>query len=96
MFNDEFEWDDAKAEQNWVKHGVDFLWTTQAFRDACAIEWFDTREHYGEERVNMLANIEGIIVHVTYVEVETRVRIISARRATRHEKDRYFRENAID
>lgn len=37
---------------------------------------------------------EGVILHVTYVERGERTRIISARRAERHEQDDYYRENA--
>ena len=37
---------------------------------------------------------EGVILHVTYTERGKRIRIISARRAERHEQDRYYRQNA--
>jgi uncharacterized DUF497 family protein len=37
---------------------------------------------------------EGVILHVTYAERSERIRIISARRAERHEQDDYYRENA--
>jgi uncharacterized protein len=37
---------------------------------------------------------EGVILHVTYTERGEPIRIISARRATRHEQDDYHRENA--
>ena len=37
---------------------------------------------------------EGVILHVTYTERGQRIRIISARRAERHEQDDYYRQNA--
>jgi uncharacterized DUF497 family protein len=37
---------------------------------------------------------DGLILHVTYTERSTRIRIISARRAERHEQDEYHRQNA--
>jgi len=51
-------------------------------------------EAYGEERWNLLGMCEGVILHVTYTERGERIRIISARRAERHEQDGYYRQNA--
>jgi hypothetical protein len=87
------EWDDAKAAENWRRHGVTFQQGAKALRDPFAIEWIDDREDYGEERINLLGMREGVILHVTYAERSQRTRIISARRATRHEQDHYYRKN---
>jgi uncharacterized DUF497 family protein len=38
MDDDTFEWDDAKAESNYRKHGVDFETATETFADPFAIE----------------------------------------------------------
>jgi uncharacterized protein len=94
MQDDEFEWDDAKAIANWHAHGVSFSHAIKAFRDRFAVERFDDREDYDEERINLLGMCEGVILHVTYTERSERIRIISARRAERHEQDDYYRENA--
>ena len=64
------------------------------FRDPFALEWIDDREDYGEERINLLGRCEGVLLHVTYTERGERIRLISARRAERHEQDDYYRENA--
>ena len=90
----EFEWDDVKAASNLRDHGVGFPQATDAFRDPFAVEWIDDREAYGEERINLLGMCEGVILHVTYTERGERTRIISARRAERHEQDDYYRQNA--
>jgi uncharacterized DUF497 family protein len=37
---------------------------------------------------------DSVILHVTYTERGERIRIISARRAERHEQDHYYRENS--
>lgn len=37
---------------------------------------------------------EDALLHVTYTERGERIRLISARRAERHEQDNYYRENA--
>ena len=42
----------------------------------------------------MLAVRGGVILHVTYAERRGRIRIISARRAVRHEEEDYYRENS--
>jgi uncharacterized protein len=93
MDDDALEWDDAKAAENWRRHGVSFQQGAKALRDPFAVEWIDDREDYGEERINLLGMCEGVILHVTYTERGERTRIISGRRATRHEQDHY-RETA--
>jgi uncharacterized DUF497 family protein len=94
MRDDEFEWDDAKAAANWRDHGVAFHDAIKAFRDRFAVERFDDRADYGEERINLLGMCQGVLLHVTYTERGERIRIISARRAVKHEQDDYYRENA--
>jgi hypothetical protein len=89
-----FEWDADKAASNLRAHGVAFDRAAAAFGDAFAIEWLDERETYGEERVNLLGMSEGVVLHVTYTARGESIRIISARRAERHEQDYYFRENS--
>lgn len=90
----DFEWDDAKAAANFRKHGVTFEQAAYAFRDPFAVEWIDERAAYGEERVILLGMSGGQILSVLYTERGERLRIISARRATKHEKDNYYRQNA--
>lgn len=89
----EFEWDDDKASANFAKHGVSFETAAQAFRDTHALEFEDDRENYGEERRILLGMTDGTVLTVVFVERgEELIRIISARRATKNEQDRYFRQ----
>jgi uncharacterized protein len=90
----EFEWDDDKAAANWRGCGVRFEQGARACLDLFAVELIDDREDYGEERINLLGMCDGAILHVTYTERGNRLRLISVRRAERHEQDYYFRENA--
>jgi uncharacterized DUF497 family protein len=90
-----FEWDDDKATLNWRKHGVAFPQAVSAFRDPFALEWIDDREDYDEERLNLLGRCEDVLLHLTYTERGERIRLISARRAERHEQDYYYRENVF-
>jgi len=90
----DFEWDEEKAAANRRAHGVAFREAVAAFRDPFAVEHIDDREDYGEERVFLVGMCAGVLVHVTYTERADRIRIISARRAVRHEQDDYYRENS--
>jgi uncharacterized protein len=92
--NDALEWDDAKSRENWRRHGVSFQQGAKALRDAFAVEWIDDRGTTARSASTCLEYAEGVILHVTYTERRERTRIISARRATRHEQGHYYRENA--
>ena len=89
----EFEWDPQKAEDNLRKHDISFELAAIAFRDPFAVEEIDNREDYGEERIAATAFAHGKLLRICYVEREYRIRIISARRATRDEQDHYYRQN---
>jgi len=91
----DFEWHKAKAEANFRRHGVSFDLATTVFRDPFAVERLDDREEHGEERFVIIGMAEGrVLLFVAYTERDERIRIISARRATRYEQDDYFRQNA--
>lgn len=89
----DFDWDEAKAAENYAKHGVSFETASLVFKDPFAIERLDDREDYGEDRFILIGLGEGAVLTVVYTERSDRVRIISARQATRHEQDDYFVEN---
>lgn len=95
MESDVFEWDDAKAASNYRKHGVHFLAAKAAFADAFGVEEFVGVEG-GEERLKLIGFAGSALVVVIFTERGVRIRIISARYATRKEHDRYYRENAQD
>jgi uncharacterized DUF497 family protein len=73
---------------------VTFAQAVYAFRDPFAVEWIDDRATYGEERIVLLGSVGGQILSIVYTERGERLRIISARRATKYEKDHYYRQNA--
>lgn len=90
-----FEWDEAKAKSNFRAHGVSFELAKTVFEDAFAVDRIDNREAYGEERFVIIGMAEGqVLLFVAYTERGERTRIISARRATKHEQDFYFQQNA--
>jgi len=91
--SESFEWDEAKAGENYAKHGVSFETAIKVFSDPFGIERLDDREDYGEARFILIGTAEEAVITVVYTERDGRLRIISARRATRHEQDDYFIEN---
>ena len=96
------EWDPAKSESNKTKHGIAFERAQLVFDDPCCVT-FPERAVDGEERwhaIGLIADIVIIVVVHTYRVEESGgrseevVRIISARRATRREREIYA--EAID
>lgn len=90
----EFEWDRKKAEKNQKKHGVDFVEASTVFTDPLELTISDPDHSTGEFRFLSIgrSNIGDLLV-VSYTEQEeNRIRIISARRATKSEK-KYYEQN---
>jgi uncharacterized DUF497 family protein len=83
-----FEWDPGKAKSNAAKHAIDFADCGAVFYDDHAITIDD--EHPNEDRfVTIGSDSLGRVVAVAYCWRGDRIRIISARRATRHERAQY-------
>lgn len=84
----EFEWDSQKAISNLKKHGVDFAEAVAVLEDEMAITIPD--DHPDEERfITIGIDSRGRILVVVYTWCETRIRIISARKATAKEIRQY-------
>lgn len=87
-----FEWDPNKNEINKKKHGISFDTATEVFYDELAIV-FDDPEHSVEEDrfliIGMTRSEQICIVSHCYRDGENRIRIISARRATKAEQRTY-------
>jgi len=87
----DYEWDAAKAAENRRRHGIDFVDSIPAIEDPNRLEEVDTRFEYGEERIrNIGLAVGNVLFVVTTMRGDKTSRIISARRATRHEQDRYY------
>ena len=61
------------------------------FDDAFALDRLDTRMDYGEARFLITGMVNGVLLTVAYTERRERIRIISARRADRHEQEDHYR-----
>jgi hypothetical protein len=89
-----FEWDPKKADANLSKHGVSFERATEVFSDPLHLSILDSEHSDKEERwitLGKLKNNEFIVVVHTYSEHTGAavIRIISARKATKHERNQY-------
>lgn len=88
-----FEWDPRKAAANARKHGVTFDEATTVFGDPQALLVADPDHSLDEMRYLLLGlSTRHQLLVVAFVERPPRTRIISARRATRHERRRYEEE----
>jgi uncharacterized DUF497 family protein len=85
---DEFEWDPVKAAENLEKHKVSFETAIHIFAGPI-IEGLDDREDYGEDRFITLGAVDNRVLVVVYTWRDGRRRIISARKATRDERQEY-------
>jgi uncharacterized DUF497 family protein len=88
-----FQWDAAKDAANQAKHGVSFLQAAQIFRGRI-LKATDTRRDYGETRYVALGLFDGEALRVVFTERDGDIRIISAWRASRHDRETYFRKTA--
>jgi uncharacterized protein len=92
----EYEWGEAKAAANLAKHGISFTAAARALDDPHKIEILDDRFDYNEERIQSLCMNRGkILFVVTVMPDENLCRIISARKATRHEQEQYFQGGSL-
>ena len=86
-----FDWDNSKASLNRRKHGVSFEEAQTVFYDENAIEYFDPDYSEDEDRFIMLGfSFKLRMLVVCYcARTSNTIRIISARKATRHEAENY-------
>lgn len=84
-----FQYDPAKAAINYKKHGVSFSDAQGVFFDPLAIHQIDTDAGNEERFVAVGTDSAGTILVVVYTLRGDEIRLISARRATRHEVKSY-------
>ncbi len=82
-------WDEAKRQSNLREHGLDFAGCEAVF-DGPVIANEDNRLAYGEQRINLIGVLAGLVVHLTYTERGDDLHVISLRKATKHETRNYF------
>jgi uncharacterized DUF497 family protein len=88
----EFEWDEAKARINLEKHRVSFLTASAIFLNA-RLERIDDREEYGELRWIALGRVDRDVYRVVFTwRGKYLIRLISAQKASKDEREIYYRE----
>jgi hypothetical protein len=84
------EWDERKRLSNLRKHRIDFTDLEPMFEGPVS-DRADRRREYGEDRRIAVGRVGGMIVSVVYTWRGEACRIISARRANRHEREDFYR-----
>lgn len=85
-----FEWNEAKRRTNLRKHGVDFRDCPEVFAGRCKTV-LDVRD-YGETRYLTTGLLDDVVIVISHTESDETIRIISARKAERYEREDYFKE----
>jgi uncharacterized DUF497 family protein len=83
----DFEWDDEKAASNFVKHSVGFEEAALAMTDPLSLDFDDLVEP--ANLITLATSPSGRILYIVSTESSYRIRIISARDASRQERRRY-------
>ncbi|OGV71526.1 MAG: hypothetical protein A3K18_22520 [Lentisphaerae bacterium RIFOXYA12_64_32] len=88
-----FEWDARRSRENVRKHKVSFEEAQTVFLDENAIRYFDPDHSEDEDRFIMLGmsfTLRVLVVCHCYREDDSVIRIISARKADKHEQSGYW------
>ena len=87
-----YEWDDDKNRQNVEKHGIDFETAKRIF-DSPIVSRRDERKDYNEIRYVSIGIIDQVaIIVVVHTNRQDRIRLISARPASRRERRIYYEQ----
>ena len=86
-----FEWDERKRLANARKHGIDFADAASIFEGDIVVI-LDDRFDYGETRYIAFGLLQVKVIVVAYTERGERIRLISARKALKHEETYYFEQ----
>lgn len=91
----DFEWNQNKASKNQKKHGISFSEASTVFGDPLELTISDPDHSHEEFRfLSVGRSALGNLLLVSYTErQENKIRIISARKVTKHEKRQYEQNN---
>jgi len=85
-----FEWDPGKARQNRRKHRVSFQEAASVFGDPLSITYPDPDHSIAEQRfITVGTSSGGQVLIVAHADRNENIRIISARKTTRGEREHY-------
>ena len=93
MWSDAFEWDDEKAAFNFLKHGVRFEQAIDIFDDPLIATFADRSHSTDEDReISIGSTFWNQVLVVSHTICGERIRIISARRATKAERRKFMND----
>jgi uncharacterized DUF497 family protein len=84
-----FAWSETKRQSNLTDHGLDFVDASRVF-EGLTYTFEDDRFSYGEERFVTLGLLDGMVVSIVHTETPRSIRVISFRKATKHEQAIFF------
>jgi uncharacterized DUF497 family protein len=86
----QFEWDEQKNKANIAKHGISFEKAKGVF-EGRTLTTIDGRYDYGELREISLGLVDGVLILavVHTATITGKIRLISARKANKQERQRY-------
>ena len=88
-----FIWDEAKRKSNLAKHGYDFAEAYRVFESPLVLAE-DSRDDYGEQRMLALGLLDDVVLLIVHVENDDSIRIISMRKANKHETNDYYEKSS--
>ncbi len=83
-----YEWDENKRQKNIEKHKIDFIDVKEMW-DYPVCEFFSLQTNHNEERFLAIGRIKEAYITVVYTWRGGKKRLISARKARKHEKEYY-------
>jgi uncharacterized DUF497 family protein len=91
-----FVWDENKNMENLRKHGIGFNTAIFVFKDPNYVRIYDEAHSAREERWDIIGMVNDVALFVVETEIaENVIRIISARKANRNERETYNGENSL-
>ncbi len=85
-----FDWDAPKSTANLRKHGVSFEEAATVFGDPLALTFLDPDHSVREARfITIGQSLQDLLLVIAHIERGRTIRILSARKATRHERTIY-------
>ena len=88
----EFSFDPQKRASNLRKHGLDLADAACVIQSGQTVTFEDRRANYGEDRFVTLGVLRDVLVAIVTAEADDQIRIISMRKADRHEQGLYLEQ----
>ena len=85
-----FAWSETKRALNLQQHGLDFVDAQRVFGGP-TFTYEDDRFDYSERRFVSLGILDGMVVYIVHTESPRLIRVISFRKATKHEQAIFFK-----